>query len=437
FRDLEAERQQLLDRLNCALDGVGMESFIPFGKSSQETALNEMKKNDAVIFLVSPYYGSFIEKCDIKDCKAKCGVNDGSEKISYTHCEYKIALAENKPYLTYVVDKHWNIVNELNKMESLEWDIIRENNIFDGLSNKEIKHYFEVAERVLDFKNEVNTKLSPRIKDVDDIEAISEHLGQNIVSLYSEGKIDLMDFCGRRKELKELLDKMDESVEVYGVGGIGKTTLIHVALLIQKLKGKKIISVGTMQSYSTGSGYTPFKEKCRDTQNETIGENISLSDIFAALSIPVEMIPEDIREKIKAISDMLISETIILFIDDFHLADDDVRELVKVSGNIVVSSKKRTGVSRNELSLSGINEEDRDKLIDLIADNKNIKLSDTARNKIKRIAEGNPVSTEILVKNYERIDFEEIEDYKKKGLDLSNPDDAEEFYERVVKEVLS
>ena len=435
FRDLEAERQQLLDRLDGALDGVGMEKFVPFGKSSQETAIDELKKSDAVIFLVSPYYGSFIEKCDIQDCKAECGVNDRSEKISYTHCEFKIAQVENIPYLTYVVDKHWNIVNELNKMESLEWDIIRENNIFDGLSNKEIKHYFEVAERVLDFKNEVNTRLSPRIKDVDDIEAISEHLGQNIVSLYSEGKIDLMDFCGRRKELKELLDKMDESVEVYGVGGIGKTTLIHVALLIQKLKGKKIISVGTMQSYSTGSGYRPFKDKCGDTQNEIVGEKISMSDIFVALS--VEMIPEGTREKIKAVSDMLVSENIILFIDDFHLADNEVKELVKVSGNIVLSSKKKIGVSRNEVPLSGIDEEDRDKLIDLITKNKRVELSDTAKEKIKRIAEGNPVSTEILVKNYERIDFEEIEDYKKKGLDLSNPDDAEEFYERVVKEVLS
>ncbi|HZK60521.1 MAG TPA: tetratricopeptide repeat protein, partial [Anaerovoracaceae bacterium] len=271
----------------------------------------------------------------------------------------------------------------------------------------------------------------------DDIETISEHLALNIVSWYFEGKIDLMNFCGRRKELKELLDKMDESIEVYGVGGIGKTTLIHVALLIQKLRGKKIITVGTMQSYSTGSGYTQFKKKCRKSQKEIIGAVISMGDIFDALSIPVELIPKDPREKIKVISDKLISENTILFIDDFHLADDNVKELVKVSGNIVLSSKKKTGVLKNEMPIHGIDMEDRDKLIDLISNNQNKKLSDTAREKIKQIAEGVPVSTEILVKNYEKIDFDEIEDYKRNGLDLSKPEDAEEFNKRVVKEVLS
>src|SRR5665648_7121 len=98
FRDLEAERLKLLDRINEALDGVGMEKFVPFGRSSQETAIGKLRDNDAVIFLVSPYYGSFIEKCDIEDCKADCGVKDGTEKLSYTHCEYKIAQAEGKPY---------------------------------------------------------------------------------------------------------------------------------------------------------------------------------------------------------------------------------------------------------------------------------------------------------------------------------------------------
>ena len=419
FRDLESERLKLLDKIDEALDGVGMEKFVPFGKPSQETAIEKLRENDAVILLVSPYYGSFIEKCDIEDCKADCGVKSGTEKLSYTHCEYKIAQAEGKPYLAYIVDKHWEIVNELKKMGSLKWDKIRENNIFDGLSNEEITNYFKVAEKVLAFKEDVDKIYSPRIKDVDDIETISEHLALNIVSWYSEGKINLMDFCGRKEELKDLLDKMDDSVEVYGVGGIGKTTLIHVALLIQKLRGKKIITVGTMQSYSTGSGYTHFKKKCRDSQKETIEDVISMGDIFDALSVPVELIPKDSREKIKLVSDKLVSENIILFIDDFHLADDNVKEVVKVSGNIVLSSKKKTGVLKNEMPLHGIDMEDRDKLIDLISKNKNKNLSAAARDKIKQIAEGVPVSTEILIKNYEKIDFDQIQDYKNKGLNLS------------------
>ena len=43
FRDLEAERLKLLDNINEALDGVGMEKFVPFGKSSQETAIGKLR----------------------------------------------------------------------------------------------------------------------------------------------------------------------------------------------------------------------------------------------------------------------------------------------------------------------------------------------------------------------------------------------------------
>ena len=71
--------------------------------------------------------------------------------------------------------------------------------------------------------------MCPRIKGID---RITSDLANNIVKCYLEKKIDLKDFCGRRSALKELIEKMGESVEVYGVGGIGKTSLVQVGLLI-------------------------------------------------------------------------------------------------------------------------------------------------------------------------------------------------------------
>lgn len=239
FRDLKGEREVLLDRLETALMGIGMENFIPDGKTSQEKGISELRKSDLVIFLVSPYYGSLIKKCKIKDCIADCPMKMRDENgISYTHCEYKVALAENKPHQAYLVDKDWDVIGELKDWRTLDWREVRGKRVFDGLTNAEIEHYFRVAKKVWEFKEEARLEFCPPIKD---IKAVTDHLAKNIVKWYSEESINLEEFCGRRKDLKDLFEKMGESVEVYGVGGIGKTTLIHVALLVEKLRGKRLL----------------------------------------------------------------------------------------------------------------------------------------------------------------------------------------------------
>lgn len=434
FRDMEKERQLLLDNMNKALIGVGMEDFAPDGKTSQEIGVRELRNSDAVVFIISPYYGSLIEECIIKDCKLQTQNSDCD--ISYTHCEYKLALAENKPHQVYIVDKHWDMIKELESWKEIDWSKVRENSIFNGISNDEIKHYFKVAKKALEFKKEVDNELCKRINNIADIQIITKHLADNIIKWYFENKINLRYFCGRRKELKELFEKMNESVEVYGVGGIGKTTLIHAALLIQKLNGKNIISIGKKQSYLTGSGYKYFRDKCKGEQKEITGTSITLDDILDAFLFPKEVRIKNRDEKIGIISEKIEKENIFLFIDDFHLADEDVKELVKGIGNVVLASKKRIGIARNELPLSGVNIEDRDELIDLITERLGIEISQSAKEKIKEIAEGHPVSTEILVRNYENINFQQLTKYKH-GLDFSNAEHAKEFLKRVVEEILS
>jgi hypothetical protein len=276
FRDLQDKRKELLEKLNASLDGIGMEKFIPDGRTSQEVAIDELKKSDIAIFLVSPYYGSFIEKCDLKDCK--CGIKNGSgEKISYTHCEYKIALSENKPHQVYLVDKDWDVIKKLKDWDRIDWKHIRTDEDFKELKDDEIEHYFKVAKEVWKFKEETGRELSPRDRDN---ETIVEGLAKNIIKWHSDGKIELQNFCGRKKELRDLFEKINETVEVYGVGGVGKTTLIHIALLMQKLRGKDVISIGTRQSYVTGSGYEYFREKCKEGQREIIGEKIRLMTLW-------------------------------------------------------------------------------------------------------------------------------------------------------------
>ena len=50
FRDLKGERRQLLDNLNQALNDVGMENFIPDGRTSHEISIEELRKSDTAIF---------------------------------------------------------------------------------------------------------------------------------------------------------------------------------------------------------------------------------------------------------------------------------------------------------------------------------------------------------------------------------------------------
>ena len=97
YSDMKEDRRILLDRLNRSVCAIGMEGFIPNGESSQEIALtNEhtgLKNCDAAIFLITPWYGSLLEKCDIPDCTSPCpmkkelSAHKKRQKISYTHCE--------------------------------------------------------------------------------------------------------------------------------------------------------------------------------------------------------------------------------------------------------------------------------------------------------------------------------------------------------------
>lgn len=449
-KDLKVERELLIDQLNHSLSAVGMEIFGTDGRiTSQEIALLDektgLKNCDLVIFLLTPGYGSTITECKIAECIADCYFRkDNTKKISFTHCEYKFAESKNIPCQAYIIGNDWEIVKKLQetKLKTFDWnEIINIPEIRDNLStykdDSHIRHLFSIKDEVLNFRAEVEKNHCPRIKSSEDILKIQAHLAGNIAKWYSENKIQFDGFCGRKKELKELLDKMDDSVEVHGVGGVGKTTLIQVALLIQILKGKKIISIGKKQSYSSGSGYKHFKEKCKQSLHEVIGDSITLNDVIDALDFEDVSKIEGISEKIVAISQKIDQENILLFIDDFHIADKNVRDLVKNSKGFVLSSKKLSGVTRNEVHLSGIDESERDSLIDIISQRLGKSISELAKERIKIITEGHPVSTELLVRNYERINFKNLENIKPDALDFSDSDQVQEFIKRLVDFIIT
>lgn len=95
YRDLVGPRSEILEKLDIAFEGVSMEKFIPDGSSSQEVCINNLKQSNIVIFIISPYYGSLMQNCSLKEeCKADCPMKSGEGQISFTHCEYKNMIAE-------------------------------------------------------------------------------------------------------------------------------------------------------------------------------------------------------------------------------------------------------------------------------------------------------------------------------------------------------
>jgi tetratricopeptide (TPR) repeat protein len=105
--------------------------------------------------------------------------------------------------------------------------------------------------------------------------------------------------------------------------------------------------------------------------------------------------------------------------------------------NIILASKHKTGLARKEINLIGFAKKDRMELIELLSARFNIELNKEIKEKIQTIAEGHPVSTELLVKNYEIIDFNKVKEFKPTDFADSSTEQAEEFLKRVIQEILN
>ena len=117
------------------------------------------------------------------------------------------------------------------------------------------------------------------------MQLICSNLATKIIEWHTQDKLDFTQFCDREEVLNELIENIDNKVEVWGVGGIGKTALIEVALLIQKLMGKRILAIGTSKAYASGSGFEDFRIKCKDDQYITDSRNeITIYDLVNAFA---------------------------------------------------------------------------------------------------------------------------------------------------------
>jgi tetratricopeptide (TPR) repeat protein len=369
---LKDARNEILVKLDAIFESVSMEKFIPDGYNPQETSIRNLKESDIIIFLISPYYGVLIDKCSlVKECKAECPMKTNKGRISYTHCEYKTAIAEKKHHQTYLIEDPYSLeFLEKNNQTNIGFIELKKIQYLKNLLTEFKSSNLEIS-KFSEFEKEISNEIFSIIRESEVkkvIELITHNLAGFIIQLYSDGQINFNQFIGRRKELSFLLENIDDKIEVYGVGGVGKTTLIQIALLLQKLKGRKILMIGIAKTYASGSDLRDFRIKCKEEQYITDSQKkITIYDIVnALLKIKILSNPEEIKKKskneiIEFLSTLIRNEeNLILFIDDFQYADGNVQKLVMELDNVIIASRRRTHLAQKEIYLSGFGAEHKD-----------------------------------------------------------------------------
>jgi len=167
YRDLEEYRSKIFEELNDEFEIIGVENIIPDGSHSHKLDIKNLKKSDIIIFLISPYYGSLIANCKLKqDCKADCPMKTEEGHISYLHCEYKTTVAEKKPHFTYIIEEGWDAPDV--KREAVQF--------IHEIQDEEFTHFLK------------------NIEDPNSVKMIKEHLKKNILNWQNEGLLVKKEF---------------------------------------------------------------------------------------------------------------------------------------------------------------------------------------------------------------------------------------------------
>lgn len=423
LRDFKEVRKLLFQKLEKTLEAVAMERFIPVDNPPHDEAIQYLDESDISIFIIGDYYGSVIDECRIR--KDECGDCPGN--ISYTQCEYERVCRAEKPHAVYIVENE--ISNVLANIEELTPNILdilnRNDTRFSGYTLEEIMELWKMArdknkKRLNDFKRKISKselyarkRISRREEYQDVAQSIAEDLSTNIIRWYGERRIQFVDFAGRREELRKLLEMLDKEkfLCVVGIGGIGKTSLIQLALLLENLSGRHIYAIFREHSYKyTKQGYMPAKGKFRWRIFKKWLESADILDIVLEGNEKLEEIKKmDNESQVACLVEALNSKQSILFIDDFQYARKEVRDLIymcgnRLSGGVIIVGVRENINCQSTIVLSGIGKSDLKEMILFMA-RKHFTAKFIENNldawfeKIAEITQGHPILVDIIVRN--------------------------------------
>jgi hypothetical protein len=309
YRDLKDEREKVIEAVEKVCKAIGMEKFLPDEKSTLEVCLEHLRKCDIYIGIVGSRYGSIVPENQLKKVEGENAKNYVG--LSFTHYEFRKAGELGIPRAVFIIN------------EESEDD------------------------KVIKFKKEIEDSfVSPSyFSNLDELgEKVESFLREKIPEWVFDGRLKIPGFYGREGELRELYEKITGEkqicsvVNVFGIGGIGKTAFVEALLLLLSVRGYPAWEVRSTEGRET-TFYTPENYKSGVLEFPDIRGLVQLLGIEAKRNIEDSLIS------------WLDDNKTVLFIDDFQKLENNFKDFINKAynklenGKIIVASRGRANVN--------------------------------------------------------------------------------------------
>jgi nucleoside-triphosphatase THEP1 len=397
YRDLKEERKKAYEAVGKVCEAIGMEKLLPDDKTTLEVILRELKKSNIYIGIIGSRYGTIVPESQLKTVEGENYKN--YEGLSYTHYEFRKAGELGIPRAVFVLDCECR--DEQTKKFLEEIDIL--------------KSYFNSVD-------ELNEK-------------IEKFLREKIPEWVLEGGLRIPGFYGRKEELRKLYNEITGEeevcsvVNVYGVGGIGKTAFAEALLFLLSIKGFYVFEVrleeGREATFNIPDNY---KVNTLKIQN--------LKGLAKLLGI----------EESENIEDHIISwmeeNKVVLFLDDFQEYESNLKDFINKAyknlkfGKIIIATRAQANVScHSYVRLTSLEENSCTEMIRKEFERFSFKPEERIVELIYKKTKGHPLAVKMLVSliNRHKLSFNDLDKF---GIinDIQNEEEVKDFIKRVFLE---
>ena len=403
FRDLKEERKRVRDIAGEVCSVIGMEMFLPDEKCVLKTCLENLRKCDIYVGIIGLRYGSVIPYEQLVEVEGE-KAND-YKGLSFTHYEFRKAGELGIPRAVFIMSDNGSA---------------------------------SIESKVMEFRKEIENSISPVwFSDLDELGGkVERFLREQIPRWVCEGTVKLPSFYGRRGVLRELYDRIVSETEVCrtvnvcGVGGIGKTALVEALLLLLSMRGYQVWEIrsvsGRETTFSAPQNYRSEVLRVTDIGGlaEVLGVRVRGEDVADALLRWVD------------------ENHVVLFIDDFQDLENNFKDFIKKAyanlkcGKIIVASRKRAKGRYHYVKVLGhLEEKPCKELITNELRNAGVEPTERVVDLVWRKTKGHPLAVKMFVPLIARrvLSLDELERFGSIG-DVQNEDEVKDFISRVFEQ---